>query len=349
MDDSLHVPLRRRTSIRRHAIFSVGTILIIGLAVASIAYGSTFIPLVDVLRALSHAAGLGERTTTIPIERIVIDLRLPRTLLALCVGAGLGVIGAMLQTVTRNDLADPFLFGLSSGAAAGAVSVISIFGDRFGIWTLPIAAFSGGMLAALIVLMLVRRVAGQGSERLILAGLAVSFMFAALTNYIVFAGDQRAAHSVLFWTLGGLGLARWDTLPLALLGLVTVLVFAFHNHRKLDAFLAGESTAESLGVRVARTRTMVFIACAFSTAIFVSVAGVIGFVGLMIPHLARRFAGKLHAGLIATSAVLGAVLILLSDLAARLLLAPQELPIGIVTSSVGAFFVVTMLLRRRSA
>ena len=339
--------LRRRILTPRQTALSVGALLVLGLALASIAYGSTFIPLGEVLGALAHAAGLAEPTISVPVERIVVDLRLPRALLALCVGAGLGVIGAMLQTVTRNELADPFLFGLSSGAAAGAVSVISIFGDRFGIWTLPLAAFSGGMLATFIVLLLVRRVAGQGPERLIVAGLAVSFLFAALTNYIVFAGDQRAAHSVLFWTLGGLGLARWDNLPLAVISLASILIFAFHNHRRLDAFLAGEATAESLGVRVSRTRIIVFIACAFSTAIFVSVSGVIGFVGLMIPHAARRLVGQLHARLISTSAILGATLILLSDLAARLLLAPQELPLGIVTSSVGAFFVVTMLLRRR--
>ncbi len=180
--------------------------------------------------------GLSDLATTVPIERTTVDLRLPRAILGLCVGAGLGIIGAMLQTVTRNDLADPLLFGLSSGAAAGAVSVISLFGDRFGVWTLPIAAFSGGMLAAIIVLLLVRRVQGQGPERMILAGLAVSFIFTALANYMVFSGDQRAAHCVLFWTLGGLGIARWDNLPLALIGLASILVFALYNHRNLDAF-----------------------------------------------------------------------------------------------------------------
>jgi len=324
-----------------------GVMAILALALVSIAYGATVIPLGDVLRALAHAAGLSDTAVNGPVGKIIVDLRLPRVILAICVGAGLGIIGALLQTVTRNDLADPFLFGLSNGAAAGAVSVITVIGDRFGIWTLPIAAFSGGMLAAIVVLMLVRRVQGQGPERLILAGLAVSFLFAALTNYMVFAGDQRAAHSVMFWTLGGLGLARWENLPLALVGLAAILIYALYNHRNLDALLAGENTAESLGIRVTRLRNTVFIVCAFSTAIFVSVAGVIGFVGLMIPHIARRFSGQLHAGLIVTCAVLGALLILLSDLAARLLLAPQELPIGIVTSSIGAFFVVTILLRKR--
>ncbi|TJW70515.1 MAG: iron ABC transporter permease, partial [Mesorhizobium sp.] len=147
------------------------------LALLSIAYGSTVIALSDVIAALGHAAGLDGNlvpgpvgnipVAKIPVAKIVVDLRLPRTIMAICVGAGLGVIGALLQTVTRNDLADPFLFGLSSGAAAGAVSVITIFGDRFGIWTLPVAAFTGGILAAGIVLLLVSRVRGQGPERLI--------------------------------------------------------------------------------------------------------------------------------------------------------------------------------------
>ncbi|MDQ0332233.1 MULTISPECIES: FecCD family ABC transporter permease [Phyllobacteriaceae] len=329
------------------AAIGIGAALIVLLALLSIAYGSTVIPLGDVIAALARAVGLDAAAVSVPVEKIVVDLRLPRAILAICVGAGLGVVGALLQTVTRNDLADPFLFGLSSGAAAGAVSVITVFGDRLGIWTLPLAAFAGGILTAIVVLLLVARIRGQGPERLILAGLAVSFLFTALTNYLVFAGDQRAAHSVLFWTMGGLGLARWSNIGLALLGATVILAFALRYHRWLDAFLAGENTAESLGVPVARFRTFTFLAAAFSTAILVSVAGVIGFVGLMIPHLARRFAGQLHLRLVIACAVFGAVLLLASDLLARTLLPPQELPIGIITSSVGALFVVATLLRNR--
>jgi iron complex transport system permease protein len=317
------------------------------LVLLSIAYGSTLIPLHDVLASLAHVAGFDVAPVSGPVGKIVVDLRLPRTILAVCVGAGLGIVGALLQTVTRNDLADPFLFGLSSGAAAGAVSVITVFGDRFGIWTLPAAAFTGGSLAAGVVPLLVARIRGHGPERLILAGLAVSFLFTALTNYLVFSGDQRAAHSVLFWTMGGLGLARWDNIGLAVLGTGGILAFALKNHRKLDAFLAGETTAESLGVPVARFRNLTFLIAAFSTAILVSVSGVIGFVGLMIPHLTRRVAGQLHRRLVLGCAVFGAVILLASDLLARTLLQPQELPIGIVTSSIGAFFVVAMLIRRR--
>lgn len=329
------------------AAIGAGIAAVAILALLSIAYGSTTIPLRDVIASLAHAAGLEVDVPSGPVGKIVVDLRLPRTLLAICVGTGLGIVGALLQTVTRNDLADPFLFGLSSGAAAGAVSVITVFGDRFGIWTLPIAAFVGGMLAAFIVLLLVSRIRGQGPERLILAGLAVSFLFTALTNYLVFSGDQRAAHSVLFWTMGGLGLARWDNIGLAALGAAGIVIFALRNHRKLDAFLAGENTAESLGVQVARFRMLTFVVAAFTTAILVAVAGVIGFVGLMIPHIARRVAGQLHLRLVIACAVFGAVLLLASDLFARTLLPPQELPIGIVTSSIGALFVVSLLIRNR--
>ena len=236
---------------------------------------------------------------------IVFDLRLPRVLLAVLVGASLAMAGTLLQTVTRNDLADPFLFGLSSGAAAGAVAVISLTGERFGIWTLPLASFAGGLVAAAGVLLLAQRSAGQGAERIVLAGLAMSFLFGALTHVLVFAGDQRAAHSVLFWSLGGLGLARWDNLPLA------------------------------------------FAGCG-ALALFVALAGVIGFVGLMVPHLMRRSAGLLHAKLVPACALMGAVLLLGSDLLARLVMAPQELPLGIVTASIGAAFVIGLLWRRSS-
>lgn len=319
------------------------------LALLSIGWGATPIPVADLLTAFARALGLVENAAATPVDRIVIDLRTPRALLAILIGGGLGMVGCLLQTVTRNDLADPFLFGLSSGAAAGAVFVITVTGDRLGIWTLPLAAFCGGMLAALIVLALVRRMGFQGPEKLVLAGLAVSFLFTAATNYMVFAGDQRAAHSVLFWSLGGLGLARWENLPLVLSGFIALLVFAVARHRHLDALLGGELTANSLGVNADSFRLQVFLVAAFSTAIFVSVTGVIGFVGLMVPHMARALVGPLHHASLVLSALFGALLLLASDLVSRVLLAPQELPIGIVTASIGASFIVVLLLQRRLA
>ncbi|WP_249689335.1 iron ABC transporter permease [Stappia sp. WLB 29] len=314
-----------------------GLLAVLALLVAAVAIGSTPLPVRAVIDALAGGDG--------PTARIVVDLRLPRALLALLVGAGLGTVGCLLQTTTRNDLADPFLFGLSSGAAAGAVLVITVTGDLLGLWTLPLAAFAGGMAASTIVLALIARLGDRGPARLVLAGLAVSFLFMALTNYLVFAGDQRAAHSVLFWTLGGLGLARWDLLPIAAVGLVAILAFAFVRHRNFDALLAGEDTARTLGVDVVALRRTTFLVCAFATAAFVSISGVIGFVGLMVPHIARALAGPMHGRFVPVAALTGAALLLVSDIAARTLLAPQELPIGIVTTSLGAVFVLALLTR----
>lgn len=333
----------------RHGVFlpwTVGTATLVGLIVLATAYGSTPIAFEDVVRALASRidsdAGAG---VAAPVMRIVLDLRLPRVLLAISVGAGLSVVGSLLQTVTRNDLADPFLFGLSSGAAAGAVSVMTIFGDRLGVWTLPIAAFAGSLLSAATLLALVSRQQGRGPERLVIAGLAVSFLFGALTTYLVFAGDQRAAYSILFWTVGGLGLANWDNLPLGISGACVALATGLVLRHKLDALLAGEETAISLGVDVFRLRVVVLSLAALATASLVALSGVIGFVGLMVPHAARSMVGVRHGPLIVTSALIGATLLLSGDLLSRVVLAPQELPVGIITAAGGAVFVLVMVLR----
>ncbi|WP_419906172.1 FecCD family ABC transporter permease [Hoeflea sp.] len=320
----------------------IGAVIQIALLLLSVAYGSADISLTQVSQSILRGLGLLDGETS-AMDRIVFDLRLPRAVFSLLIGAGLGVVGVVLQTATRNDLADPFLFGLSSGAATGAVFVITITGDLLGFWTLPLAAFSGGMLATAIVLGLVARLRTSAPEKLILAGLAVSFLFSALTNFLVFSGDQRAAHSVIFWMLGGLGLARWSTLPLVLLGAATIIAFTLLSHRKLDALLAGDATANSLGVQVSALRRNTFIAAAFATAIFVSVSGVIGFIGLMVPHIARGLVGALHLRLAIVAAIIGGVLLTASDLLARVLLAPQELPVGVITTSLGAVFVFVLL------
>ena len=319
-------------------VLALGLLGLLLLLLFSIAVGATQHSLSDIADVL-----LGLRPDDDPLTRIVLDLRLPRALLAVIVGAGLGMVGTVLQTLTRNDLADPFLFGLSSGAAAGAVVVITVTGNILGFWTLPLAAFTGGLIASLIVLGLFGRLSEQGPSQMVLAGLAVSFLFLSLTHYLIFAGDQRAAHSVLFWTLGGLGLANWDVLPIAATGLIAIGALALFVHRSLDALLAGDDAAATLGINVKRFRQSIFLACAFATASFVALSGVIGFIGLMVPHIARGLVGPLHGALLITSAVIGAGLLLASDIAARTLLAPQELPIGVLTTSIGAFFVLFLV------
>lgn len=320
-------------------------VLLLLLSMASVVFGSVVIPVADAWAALT-GAWHGTAGSEVAVQRIVVDLRLTRTLLAVIVGGGLALVGALLQTVTRNDLADPFVFGLSSGAAAGAVVVIVWLGDLLGRWTLPTAAFCGGLLAAASVLLLVARSREAGPERMVLAGLSVSFLFSAISNGLIFAGDQRAAHSVLFWSLGGLGLARWDNLGIPLLGLSMLVAYLWQRRDALDALLAGDETAHSLGFDPQRVRAESFLVAAFATACFVALSGVIGFVGLMVPHLARALGGTLHRDCLPLAALIGAVLLLASDIASRLLLAPQELPVGIVTATIGAVFVLGMLWHR---
>lgn len=326
---------------RLAGVLALGCAGLAGLLLVAVAVGSTPFSLAQILGAFTSS------DTTTPVSRIVLDLRLPRALLAVIVGAGLGMVGAVLQTLTRNDLADPFLFGLSSGAAAGAVFVITVTGNFLGFWTLPLAAFAGGLIASLIVLSLFGRLSRQSASQMVLAGLAVSFLLLSLTNYLIFAGDQRAAHSVLFWTLGGLGLANWDVLPIALAGLAAIGILVLLAHRQMDALLAGDEAAETMGISVTRFRQAAFLVCAFATASFVALTGVIGFIGLMVPHLARGVVGPLHGSMMLTSAVIGACLLLSSDIAARTLLAPQELPIGVLTTSVGAVFVLVLVHRQK--
>ncbi|CUH46905.1 FecCD family ABC transporter permease [Ruegeria atlantica] len=322
----------------------LGAAVLAALLLTSTVYGTTSIPASDALAGVLLGTGMVEGEMS-PLHRIVFDLRLPRALFAAVIGAGLGIVGVVLQTTTRNDLADPFLFGLSSGAAAGAVFVITVTGDVLGFWTLPLAAFFGGLVASGIVLALVHGLRTSAPEKLILAGLAVSFLFSAVTNYLIFAGDSRAAHSVIFWMLGGLGLARWETFPLVCAGLALILAYAMYRSRWLDALLTGDLTAATLGVPVQGLRFRMFFVAALATAVFVSVAGVIGFVGLMVPHIARGIAGPLHSQLVPTAAIVGAALLTGSDILSRLLLAPQELPVGIVTTSLGSVFVFLLLIR----
>ncbi|MEQ4509053.1 FecCD family ABC transporter permease [Dickeya zeae] len=308
----------------------------------STAVGAIRIPLVQVLTALMpEHPGVPET-----VRRIVLELRVPRTLLAAITGAGLAMVGALLQTTTRNDLADPFLFGLSSGASAGAVLVITRFGEWFGAFTLPVAAFGGGICSALSVTLLFFLRQGRQAEHLVICGLAISFLFGALTSYLVFSGDQRAASAVLFWSLGGLGLARWDNLPVALCSLLILIGVVMARWRALDSLLAGEQTAVSMGVNVNRLRLEVFLCCALATALLVSLTGVIGFVGLMVPHLCRPLVGTRHRQLLVLCGLLGAVLLGIGDTLSRILLASQELPVGIVTAGLGGIFVIVLLAKR---
>ncbi|HDT6506937.1 TPA: iron ABC transporter permease [Klebsiella aerogenes] len=331
-----------KPSVQRFLLWTaLASVVLCGLMISSLQWGSVELSWRQVVSAL----GLRSAPVAEIVKTIVIDLRLPRVLLAALTGAGLAIVGLLLQTTTRNELADPFLFGLSSGASAGAVLVITRFGDVLGSFTLPGSAFVGGILSALAVMILFRVNQLRRAEQLIICGLAVSFLFSALTSYLVFSGDQRAASSLLFWSLGGLGLARWDNLLIPLASLALLSGFTLRRWRALDAMLAGEQTACSLGVEVERLRSETFLYCALATALLVSITGVIGFVGLMVPYLARRAVGVRHRMAVPMCGLLGAILLTGGDMLSRSLIANQELPIGIITAGLGGAFIVGFLMR----
>ncbi|MFT2112054.1 FecCD family ABC transporter permease [Marinomonas sp. 2405UD68-3] len=279
-------------------------------------------------------------------EVIVIELRAPRVILAMLAGAGLAVCGTALQAVTRNPLTDPFLLGVSSGASMGAVLVISHVGLLIGAYTMPVFSFAGGLFSFLLLLLLMRRPENQRPDRLILVGVAISFLLMAVTNGLIFLGDQRAAQSIVFWMLGGLGRARWDLLPIPTVTIIIGIIMLVWQARNLNALMMGQESAAAMGISVNRARIIILLLATLVTSMIVSLTGTIGFVGLVVPHIMRSFVGGDNRILLPLSALAGSAFILGIDIIARLLLAPQELPIGILTGAVGGGYFCYLITRR---
>lgn len=277
---------------------------------------------------------------------IVWEIRFPRALLAMMVGAGLALVGAALQAVTRNPLADPHLLGISSGGAFGAIFALLHSGMFLGLLTVPILAFVGALMATAIVLGVTRFADATSADRLVLAGVAVSFIIMAAANGLIFLGEPRASHTVVFWMLGGLGLAQWGQLVYPLVILVLSGAWLMSRAVQLNAMTIGDETAATLGIPVARFRLVVFVVGALITGVMVAFSGIIGFVGLMVPHTARMLVGGDYARVLPASALIGAIFLLWADIAARTVMAPEDMPIGIVTGLVGGIFFVWLLCRR---
>ena len=333
---------------RRYALLllALGILLLVS-CVVSLGFGPARVPVDVVWHILLHKVfGLAGGSWSAGQEHIVWLIRVPRMLLGALVGAGLALIGAVLQAVTRNPLADPHLLGVTSGATLGAVIVVLHVGEIVGLLTLPIAAFIGALLSMLLVLAIASRQGRLDSDRLLLCGVAVSFVMMAVANTLLFLGDHRASSAVLFWMLGGLGLARWELLAIpsasVLLGRVLLLGMA----RPLNALMAGEQTAVTLGLNARNVRLKVFLIASLMTGVLVAISGSIGFVGLMIPHIARRLVGAEHRRLLPVSALLGSVFLVWVDVAARTLIAPEDLPIGVATAAIGGLFFIGMMRKR---
>jgi iron complex transport system permease protein len=294
-------------------------------------------------------AVLNPQIPTTPATRtIVLDFRLARALLVSLVGAGLGGAGAAFQGLFRNPLADPFIIGASAGAALGATLVITSgwTATRFGVGPVPLAAFVGALLAVGLAYGL-SEVSGQlRTLALLLAGTALSAMFSAAVSLLMVLNDRDFVN-VFFWLLGGFSGRSWDDLWLALPYIAIGLLGLTLLSRPLDVLAFGDEAAQGLGVAVPQVRLLVVLCAALATAAAVASSGIIGFVGLIAPHIARLLWGPIHARLVPTSALLGALLLVLADTAARTLAAPIELPIGVLTALLGAPFFLYLLRTRR--
>lgn len=325
------------------AVFAVSLSAAVSVGAVAVPAGTVRGVLLDKL-----VPGLVERTWSAGLEAIVWEIRFPRALLAAMVGAGLATVGASLQAVTRNPLADPHLLGISSGGAFGAIVALLHTGLFLGVLTVPFLAFLGAVVATSIVLGVSRLADATSADRLVLAGVAVSFIVMAAANGLIFLGDPRATHTVVFWMLGGLGLAQWGALVYPLAILVACGTWLMMRTAALNAMTVGDETAATLGIPVARFRLATFIVGALITGVMVAFSGMIGFVGLMVPHIARMLVGGDYSRLLPASALIGAVFLLWADIAARTVTAPEDMPIGIVTGLVGGVFFVWLLGRRKT-
>jgi len=278
-------------------------------------------------------------------QQIVLELRLPRIILAFMSGAGLAVSGAILQQVTRNPLADPYLFGITAGASFGAVTVFTIFSSLSMIF-LPIAAFVGGLASVLVVVSIAGRSAFNQIERMLLAGVATSFMFSAGSSALLYHSDPQAAASILFWTLGSFSQAQWSSLPAPTIIIVASILLFFAFSRQVLAISSGDESASTLGVSVGKVRLMMLVASSLICAIIVASAGGIAFVGLLIPHLVRLTLGQRQLNNFIIVALFGGLFMIYVDLVARTLLDNQEIPLGIITSAIGSVFFLFILKQR---
>ncbi|MBX9393016.1 iron ABC transporter permease [Streptomyces sp. TRM72054] len=329
-------------------LLTIGLVaVLLALVPLAAGIGAYPVPVGDVLSSVQHKAGLGGTELDRVAESVLWNVRFPRIVLALLVGASLGCAGALMQGVFGNPLAEPGTIGVSLGAAVGAVAAIALGLNFLGNWTLPAMAFVAGLGTVLLVYAMSR--AGGRTEvvTLILTGIAVNAFCGALVGLFIFLADTAAVNQITFWQLGSLSQATWPkvlaVLPCAAAGLLLAPLYS----RRLDLLALGDRPARHLGVDVERLRIVLILVVALLTAAAVSVSGVIGFVGLVVPHLLRMAAGPGHRFLIPGSALGGAAVLLGADLAARTLAAPAELPLGVLTALVGSPFFFWLLRRTR--
>ncbi len=338
-----------RATRRRHGLLLAALgVALIAVAVVAVGVGPVGVAPDVVARVIAGELGLRVAETWSASERSIVWLiRLPRVLLGVFVGAALALSGVAIQALVRNPLADPYLLGISSGASTGAAaSILFGFGSGLGAIALTGSAFAGALFAIVLVLSIARIGGRLVTSRLVFAGIAVGFALTALTNFLVFASSSRdGTRAVLFWMLGSLAQARWSSVPLLVVAILAAVILLTAWSRRFDALAIGDDTALALGTDPTRFRAIAAVAVSLTVAVAVAVSGLIGFVGLVVPHIARRLVGGRHRILFPVAALVGAVLLVAADALARVVFAPRELPLGILTALLGTPLLIALVRR----
>ncbi|WP_417221937.1 FecCD family ABC transporter permease [Amphritea sp.] len=333
-------------SVPLYAFALTGLLLVCGLL--SLVVGAMSLPVLDSLLIVVDKAFDANFSQLHDYQEVVVlELRLPRLLLAIFVGAILAQCGAVVQGLFRNPLADPGIIGVSSGAAVGAIVAIVLFPSAWGSWTIPVSAFLGGLLTTLLVYGFAQSKNGTSVLVLLLAGVAISAFAGAAIGFLSYFADDSSLRELSVWQMGSLTSASSANLWLAFTTMVVLMIAFQRRAQALNAVLLGESEARHLGINVEQLKLQMIILTAVGVGVAVSCAGIIGFIGLVVPHLVRLATGSNHHYLLPLSALLGAVLLMCSDLLARVVVQPAELPVGLVTVLLGAPFFLVLLVQQR--
>ncbi|MBN7792770.1 iron ABC transporter permease [Microbacterium esteraromaticum] len=328
------------------------SVALLGVLLISVSIGAISVSALDALKIvtghlLPGMPWMSDGSLTTMQDNAVWQFRLPRAALAALTGASLALAGALIQAVVHNPLAEPYILGVSAGAGVGAVSFI-VLGLGISALGISASAFAGAMIATAAVYLLARKAGRIAPQRLILAGVALGALFSAITSYLTISTDAQNVYSIMFFLLGSVSAATMPQLLLPTLALLAVAAFAMTHARQLNALLAGDDAARALGIDVNRLRTTTLIATALLTGAVVAVSGGIGFVGLVVPHVARIIVGSDHRRMLPVAVLGGAVFLATCDLLARTLAAPSEIPLGVLTALVGAPFFLWLLRRERA-
>ncbi len=342
---------------RKQMTFWFLVISLLLICVSSLSIGAMPISTGQTLAILADLVGLQlPWEFSFPQETVITSIRAPRLMMALLTGSVLAVSGAAMQGLFRNPLADPALMGISSGATLAAVVVIVLEANilhEFSVWmgafSLPISAFLGGFLATLLVYHFALNKGRSDVSSLLLAGIAINALTGSITGLLIYTANDEQLRTITFWTMGSLSGISWSQVITGLPFFLSTLYFLPKFSRALNALLLGEAEAGHLGFPVEWVKMLVILLVALGVGASVSFAGIIGFVGLVVPHLLRLWFGPDHCSLLPCSALLGALLLLLADIFARTLVSPAELPIGIITGILGGPFFLWLLRRQRIA